>query len=198
MINSSLIAKAIFFAASAHGSQLTPTGLPYLSHLMTVAFHTMAGTQDSYSSTEHVNAIIVAILHDTIEDTEATYAEICAAFGIDIAEGVLALSKDKSLATKHLQMEDSLNRILLQPRWVWCVKLSDRITNLTAIPEQWEDSKILKYTNEAILIHEALYLASPYLADLLLHKIKSTLLLNDLQSDSTYFAKLLLKPAKSS
>lgn len=111
---------------------------------MSVATHTMVGVRnDAFPHTEQENALIVALLHDTIEDTAVTYEEITEAFGEEIAKGVVALTKNTTLGDKSAQMEDSLQRIHAQPHWVWCVKLADRITNLTGVPSHWSVTKKL-------------------------------------------------------
>jgi (p)ppGpp synthase/HD superfamily hydrolase len=109
-------------------------------------------------------AVQCALLHDVIEDTEVTYQHVVDTFGSAVADGVLALSKDKNLE-KMAQMEDSLRRIRQQPLEVWMVKLADRITNLQLpFPSYWDKEKIATYRREAITIHKALKDASPYLA----------------------------------
>jgi len=164
---------AITFAAQAHKEQKTPMGLPYLHHLMSVATHTMVGVRnDALPHTEQENALIVALLHDTIEDTAVTYEEITEAFGEEIANGVVALTKNTTLGDKSAQMEDSLQRIHAQPQWVWCVKLADRITNLTGVPPHWNVAKKAFYRAESQKIWEALHTASKHLGNQLQHKIQ--------------------------
>jgi (p)ppGpp synthase/HD superfamily hydrolase len=173
MMNSQRITQAITFAAKAHSTQMTPMGFPYLHHLMTVATHTMVGTRnDGFSIEDQENAIIVALLHDTIEDTAIKYHDVKEAFGESIADAVSALTKNKLVGDKQAQMEDSLNRIKAQPKWVWCVKMADRITNLTGVPAHWDEAKKQKYLTEARVLWSALHEASPDLSQSLLHKIE--------------------------
>jgi len=167
------IVTAITFTAKAHGAQMTPMGFPYLHHLMTVATHTIVGTRnDGFSIKDQENAIIAALLHDTIEDTGIEYHDVKEAFDKTIADAVSALTKNKLVGDKQAQMEDSLSRIKAQPRWVWCVKLSDRITNLTGIPAHWDEAKKQKYLSEARVLWSALHEASPDLSERLLGKIE--------------------------
>ena len=84
---------------------------------------------------------------------------------------MLALSKDKNFPSKVEQMKDSIERIRKQPKEVWMVKLSDRITNLQSPPKHWDKEKIKKYRNESILILEKLGEANQYLAERLKKKI---------------------------
>ncbi|MDD5387333.1 MAG: FliG C-terminal domain-containing protein [Sulfuricurvum sp.] len=167
------IIEAITFAAKAHGAQMTPMGFPYLHHLMSVATHTMVGTRnDGFSIEDQENAIIAALLHDTIEDTAIEYHDVKEAFGETIADAVSALTKNKLVGDKQAQMEDSLSRIKAKPRWVWCVKLSDRITNLTGVPAHWDEAKKQKYLSEARVLWSALHEASEDLSERLLRKIE--------------------------
>ncbi len=107
----------------------------------------------------------------TIEDTNTTFEQIKSEFGEDIANGVLALTKNDSLP-KEVRMSDSLRRILEQPSEIWMVKLADRITNLQPPPQHWTQEKIIRYREEAIVIHEALKETSPFLASRLAGKIE--------------------------
>lgn len=144
--------KALNFAAYAHGEQKTPYGLPYLTHLTAVAMEIIHACEESKIEVEKADkAILVALLHDTIEDTEITYDDIYQEFGIDIAEAVDALTKDKTLSKKE-QMEDSINKLLTQPYEIQMVKLADRITNMQKPPESWDGEKIFNYHKEAKFI----------------------------------------------
>jgi DNA-directed RNA polymerase specialized sigma24 family protein len=56
-------------------------------------------------------AVQLALLHDTLEDTETEYTELAEKFGKRIAIGVQALTKNENPITKKAKMTDSLNRI---------------------------------------------------------------------------------------
>jgi (p)ppGpp synthase/HD superfamily hydrolase len=161
---------AIRFAAEAHNGQtITGTNLPYLLHLNLVAMEVLAALA---TETTHDGELAIgcALLHDVIEDTHSTYAEVAERFGGAVANGVLALTKDATLP-KDQQMADSLKRIQQQPSAVWMVKLADRICNLQPPPKHWSVTKIENYRDEAQLIHEQLGNASPFLAERLCSKI---------------------------
>lgn len=163
--------QAYRFAAQAHHGQTVPgTDLPYIMHLSFVCMEVIAALNTEKGHDENL-AVLCALLHDVIEDTEATYEQVKASFGEAVVNGVLALSKDKGLA-KHLRLADSLRRIRQQPQAVWMVKLADRITNLQPPPSHWTKDKIASYREEAIHIHQALKDASPSLASRLLTKIE--------------------------
>jgi guanosine-3',5'-bis(diphosphate) 3'-pyrophosphohydrolase len=108
-------------------------------------------------------AIQIALLHDTLEDTDTGFEEIRSHFGALVAEGVSALTKNATLP-KEEQMLDSLLRIKKMPKEVWAVKLADRITNLQIPPAYWDQAKKIKYQQEAQLIWDALHEGNPFLA----------------------------------
>ncbi len=160
------------FAAKAHNGQLVPgTDWPYLTHIGNVAMEVMSALALSPDIRQPDLALQCALLHDSLEDTAATYEQLRETFGSEVAEGVLALSKDASLATKAEKMADSLRRIRTQPKEVWMVKLGDRITNLQRPPAHWNPVKIKNYWLEAQLILEALGEANVLLAERLAGKI---------------------------
>ncbi len=158
--------KAIKFAAKKHAdiNQLIPgTNLPYVVHLSNVAMEILIAAQKTENFDSEF-AIQVALLHDILEDTETTFDEIVSEFGNNIAEAVLALTKNSKIQ-KEDKMDDSLNRIKKLSKEVWAVKLADRITNLQAPPEHWSFDKITEYQKQAILIYNSLKGGNEYLED---------------------------------
>ena len=162
--------KAYRFAAQAHIGQLFPgTQISYLMHLSLVCMEVMAALRAEPGRDEAL-AVQCALLHDVIEDTQTSCEQVLAEFGPAVAQGVLALSKDKTL-DRSLQMDDSLARIRQQPQEVWMVKLADRITNLQAPPPDWTREKMAAYKIEALKIFDVLGEASSFLAARLREKI---------------------------
>lgn len=161
--------RAAQFAARAHGEQRTPTGLPYVVHITSVAMEVIAALRLEPGHDEDL-AVSSALLHDLVEDTAVSLSEIEAAFGERVARVVGALTKDAALA-KPLAMQDSLSRILSAPVEASLVKLADRITNLAPPPPHWSDAKIASYRAEAALILDSLGGASSALAERLAQRI---------------------------
>lgn len=152
---------ALRFASQKHeGQRMTDGQFPYLVHVVSVASEVIAALEPGLDADL---AVQCALLHDTLEDTQTTYAELAEQFGERVAAGVLALSKTDEAIPKPARMQDCLRRIRLQPREVWIVKLADRITNLAPPPAQWSSEKRLAYHVEANLIADALAGASPLL-----------------------------------
>jgi (p)ppGpp synthase/HD superfamily hydrolase len=163
--------KAYRFAAQAHNGQLVPgTDLPYIMHISFVSMEVIACLERERNHDGDL-AIQCALLHDVIEDAPITYQDVEREFGKRVAQGVLALTKNETIAKEH-RMRDSLMRIKRQPDEVWIVKLADRICNLAPPPLYWDKVKIEWYRKEAIEILDALHEASEYLSKRLAMKIE--------------------------
>lgn len=153
-----------------YGSPQPGERLAYVSHLGSVAFEVMQALEHETDLDADL-CLSCALLHDSIEDTPCTYENLQQRFGNAIADGVLALTKNETLPTKNEQMQDSLSRIVQQPREIGVVKLADRINNLSEPPHYWTNDKKHFYQQEAQMIYNALHHCSPYLAARLATKI---------------------------
>lgn len=174
--------SAYRFAAKAHWNskkkQVVPgTDIPYLMHFSLVAMEVISALNKE-SGLDGNLAVQCALLHDTIEDTDTTYGQLVEKFGLAVADGVLALTKDESVGAdlskqkrKKRLMADSLDRIRKQPSEIWIVKMADRITNLQPPPKHWSKDKINRYREEASEIHHFLKGGSHHLAARLEEKI---------------------------
>ena len=126
-----LLDRGYVYAMRAHGSQLRASGDPYFSHPLEVAaILTDLKLDDS--------TIVAALLHDTIEDTDATRAEIDELFGEQIGALVEGLTKLKKLdlVTKEAAQAENLRRLLLAIAAdvrVLLVKLADRLHNMRTL-----------------------------------------------------------------
>ena len=169
-IDQDKITKAWFFASRVHKEQKYPgEQLPYVTHLGNVMLEVMAVA----STLENAElAICCAILHDSIEDTDVTYEELQKEFGRLVADGVMALTKDDTLETKREQMIDSLERIKMQPKEVWVVKMADRTANLGEPPYYWNLEKRKAYLQEAQIIWDYLHEGSKAMGERLKEKIE--------------------------
>src|SRR5258706_16122759 len=125
----SIYQDTIKFAAERHQEQKIPgTNLSYMIHLSNVAMEILIASFQS-NNFDTPFAIRVALLHDTLEDTETEWEDLQAEFGDEVAFGVESLTKNETLP-KEEQMIDSLKRIKKLKKEVWAIKLADRITNL--------------------------------------------------------------------
>jgi guanosine-3',5'-bis(diphosphate) 3'-pyrophosphohydrolase len=164
--------ETLKYAAAKHVSadqKIPGTDLPYVVHLSNVAMEIMLAGFNT-EKFDLAFAVQVALLHDTLEDTETNYPELAARFGVDIADAVQALTKNKNLPKKD-QMTDCLQRIKKLRPEVWAVKLADRITNLQPAPLHWDQEKRKKYKEEAGLILKELKIGNSFLANRLAEKI---------------------------
>ena len=155
--------KAIKFAGEKHKDQLVPgTNANYLLHLSNVAMEVLIAFQKE-PNFDLSFAVQLALLHDTVEDTETTMEEVRDTFGSKIAQGVSALSKNPAMETKVAMMDDSLRRILETSPEVRFVKMADRTTNLQEPPHHWSKEKIKNYALEAQKIYDQLSGVNAYL-----------------------------------
>jgi guanosine-3',5'-bis(diphosphate) 3'-pyrophosphohydrolase len=126
-----LLNRAYVYAMKAHGVQKRASGAPYISHPIEVAgILTDLKLDDS--------TIVAALLHDTIEDTDVTRAEIEKTFGKDIADLVEGLTKIKKLdlVSKRAEQAENLRKLLLAVAddvRVLLVKLADRLHNMRTL-----------------------------------------------------------------
>lgn len=174
--NPEIYLKAWEYAARAHHGQTYSTPIEglrmdYITHIGSVTMELLSALAEDRQGINVDYAMQCALLHDVLEDTPHTYAELTAEFGQAIADGVAALSKNLNLPRAE-QMSDSLARIQQQPKEVWVVKLADRINNLSEPPFHWTSERKLAYQQEAKLIHAQLASAHSLLAARLAQKIE--------------------------
>src|SRR5499427_324870 len=129
--NEDLLNRAYVYAMKAHGAQTRASGDPYFSHPLEVAAILTALKLDDAT-------IVAALLHDTIEDTEATRAEIDQLFGKDIGHLVEGLTKLKKLdlVSREAKQAENLRKLLLAVAddvRVLLVKLADRLHNIRTL-----------------------------------------------------------------
>lgn len=129
--NEALLNQAYVYAMQKHGEQKRASGDPYFSHPLEVA----AILTDLHLDEE---TIAVALLHDTIEDTDATRREIDELFGEKIGHLVEGLTKLKrlDLVSAEAKQAENLRRLLLaisDDIRVLLVKLSDRLHNMRTL-----------------------------------------------------------------
>ena len=129
--NEALLNRAYVYAMKAHGDQRRASGDPYFSHPIEVAAILTDLKLDDAT-------IAAALLHDTIEDTAATRAEIDQLFGPDIGRLVEGLTKLKKLdlVTKEAKQAENLRKLLLAIAAdvrVLLIKLADRLHNMRTL-----------------------------------------------------------------
>jgi guanosine-3',5'-bis(diphosphate) 3'-pyrophosphohydrolase len=129
--NEELLNRAYVYAMKAHGEQQRDSGDPYFSHPLEVAAILTDLKLDDAT-------IAAALLHDTIEDTDATRAEIDRVFGHDIGRLVDGLTKLKrlDLVSREAKQAENLRKLLLaiaDDVRVLLIKLADRLHNMRTL-----------------------------------------------------------------
>ena len=126
-----MLNRAYVYGLKKHGTQLRASGDPYFSHPVEVAGILAEMKLDTSS-------IVTGLLHDTIEDTDATRDEIAGMFGEDIArlvDGVTKLSRleVQSESTKEAENLRKLVLAMSSDIRVLLVKLADRLHNMRTL-----------------------------------------------------------------
>ncbi len=129
--NEDLLNRAYVYAMRAHGEQRRESGDPYFSHPLEVAAILTDLKLDDAT-------IAAALLHDTIEDTDATRAEIDRLFGHEIGRLVEGLTKlmRLDLVSKEAKQAENLRKLLLaiaDDVRVLLIKLADRLHNMRTL-----------------------------------------------------------------
>ncbi len=147
-----LISQAHDFAEKAHSGQLRASGDPYFFHVFETARNLARFGMDS-------KTIAAGLLHDTLEDTEVTEAEMKKEFGDEITslvKGTTKLGKLKYRGEeRHVESLRKFFIAMAQDLRVLIIKLADRLHNLQTLQYLRED-KAKRIALESIQIHAAL------------------------------------------
>lgn len=161
-----LIKKAYLFAYKKHFGQKRISGDDYITHPLNVALILTEINADAY-------AISASLLHDTIEDSDATYEEINKEFGkviADLVDGVTKINK-LNFTSETEQMAANQRKILVglsSDVRVIIIKLADRLHNMRTLYVLSEDKQKKK-------AKETLEILTPIAHRIGIYKIKSEL-----------------------
>ena len=144
MIQMGKVLDAATFAARKHTEQKRKDEVqPYINHPLEVADLLV-----NVGSVDDTDMVVAALLHDTVEDCDVTYAEIAERFGEPVAGYVRELTDDKSLPKaerKRLQIEHAPH---LSPQ-AKQIKLADKISNVRDMienaPKGWSIERRREY-----------------------------------------------------
>ncbi len=137
--------KALEFAAEKHRDQRRKgvEASPYINHPIQVA-----EVLTSHADEDDLTTLMAAVLHDTIEDTDTTRADLEKLFGPEVADVVCEVTDDKALPKqerKRLQIEHSPHLSDRAKR----IKIADKICNVRDIgarpPADWDNSRRKEY-----------------------------------------------------
>ncbi len=140
--NSDLIRSAYAYGMKMHDGQVRRSGEAYFTHPVAVAAILTEQRLDDAT-------IITALLHDTIEDTKSTYAEIVRAFGNEVAELVDGVTKltNLQLSSTQTQQAENFRKLFMamsKDLRVILVKLADRLHNMRTIKWQKPEKQAQK------------------------------------------------------
>jgi len=140
--NEKLIRAAFDYGLAMHEGQYRHSGEPYFTHPVAVAAILTEQQLDDAT-------IITALLHDTIEDTKASYIEVEKRFGTEVAElvdGVTKLTNLQLSSTETKQAENfrKLFMAMAKDLRVILVKLADRLHNMRTIKSMRADKQVQK------------------------------------------------------
>ena len=153
-LNPKILDKAYNFAVKAHKNQKRASGDPYSVHPIEVANILINLKLDSAT-------ITTGLLHDTIEDTFATYETIKSEFGdevADLVEGVTKISVFENTAGANSKVENFRKLILATSKdiRVLLVKIADRLHNMRTIKAISKEDKRQRIAQETMEIYAPL------------------------------------------
>ncbi len=137
-----IIQEAITYAAEKHKDQKRKDGSPYIIHPLAVA--TIIAEQGL-----DTDAVLASLLHDCIEDTDATHDDIAKRFGSTVAElveGVTKLTRANFSSTEEAQMENLRKMFMAMSKdiRVVLIKIADRLHNMRTMQYQTPAKQISK------------------------------------------------------
>ena len=153
-LNPNTLSKAYTFAVEAHKNQKRDAGDPYIIHPVAVASILTDLKLDSAT-------ITTGLLHDTIEDTKATYKTVEKEFGKEVADLVDGVTKISQLEGKIISNSKAENfrKLLLATSKdirVLLVKLADRLHNMRTLNSVPNSEKRLRKAKETMEIYAPL------------------------------------------
>ena len=153
-LNSKSLSKAFDFAMTAHKNQKRKSGDPFVIHPLAVANILSDLKLDSAT-------IVTGLLHDTIEDTSATYELVLKEFGKEVADLVDGVTKISALENKVVDNSKAENfrKLILATSKdirVLLVKIADRLHNMRTIKAFKSEEKKQKIAKETMEIYAPL------------------------------------------
>jgi len=137
-----LIDRAVAYAQDKHKDQKRKDGSPYIIHPLAVAEIVVEMGLD-------IDAVLGALLHDCIEDTDASHDDIAKRFGnttAELVEGVTKLTRANFSSTEQAQMENLRKMFMAMSKdiRVVLIKIADRLHNMRTMQYQSPAKQIIK------------------------------------------------------
>ena len=137
-----VIFDALALSQKAHEKQTRDEGSPYIVHPLRVAMESI-----KHFKKPDAASIVIALLHDVIEDSDVSYEDLHEKFGEEIANTVRNLSKDKKLPKKE-RFEEYHKRLEILPERDLQMKLLDRLDNLRSLHLSPTQNKRIAYIKQ--------------------------------------------------
>ena len=152
--NPKTLTKAYTFALNAHKNQKRDSGDPYLTHPVEVANILTELKLDSAT-------IATGLLHDTLEDTKATYKIVEKEFGKEVADLVNGVTKISELEGKIIENSkaENIRKLILATSKdirVLLVKIADRLHNMRTLNSIYDENRKLRIAKETMEIYAPL------------------------------------------
>jgi guanosine-3',5'-bis(diphosphate) 3'-pyrophosphohydrolase len=150
------VVAAVHFACQKHASQRRKNAAkdPYINHPVEV-MHIL-----SECGIEDAATLCAAVLHDTLEDTNATKEEVIENFGQEVYDIVMDCSDDKSLGKIERKRQQIIHAAHVSPK-AKLVKLADKYSNIAGLltdpPAKWSPEIVLGYVRWGFLVCQNLY-----------------------------------------
>ena len=141
-VDMELVDRAVEYAREKHKDQKRKDGSPYIIHPLAVAEIVAEMGLD-------MDAILGALLHDCIEDTDASFSEIAKLFGTttaELVEGVTKLTRANFSSTEEAQMENLRKMFMAMSKdiRVVLIKIADRLHNMRTLQYQTPEKQLIK------------------------------------------------------
>lgn len=136
-LDTNLLDRAVIFAVKAHsGTERRGKGFPYIVHLMEAVEIVATITPDQ-------ELLAAAMLHDTVEDTDVTVADLRREFGDRIAMIVEAESDvhregESDEESWHRRKQEAIDRLAAAPIEAKIVAIGDKLSNMRAIARDYD------------------------------------------------------------
>ncbi len=158
-----LVSRAADFAACAHVDQHRkgPALEPYVNHLAEIAVMLSVAT-------DGLDQVLVAAgwLHDTVEDTDVTLADLEHHFGPEVAGVVAEVTDDKSLSRDERKRRSAMT-IASKSRRAQFLKVADQASNIRALvttpPVGWTMKRLVSYVDWGVAIVDRVSQRNPQL-----------------------------------
>ena len=154
VVNEEFIKNAYIFALDKHGTQIRESGAIFFSHPLEVAQILIELKMDQVT-------VAAGLLHDTVEDTDATLSELKDKFGEEVSkivDGVTKLSKIEIINLNNKQCEN-YKKLLISAASdirVLIIKLADRLHNMRTLKYKRKKSKRIEIAKETLSIYAPL------------------------------------------